>query len=385
MKTFYPIYRGKKVIDIRLCLQPKDEKFLDDFLNYCRITAGAKKIKNIERIMLQIYDVMGNSYFFDLEKLRRFLALLNHSDKLISTQNDIKKILKRFIKWHYKDWNKKFAELKDIKITDGRNHDKVNPHTLLTDKELEILIRAAENLRFKAMLILMFESAGRPEEILKLRWRDVDLVKGSVKLQSSKNNGRVRVNPIKDSIIHLKRYKQEYPFSNVRAGDLVFPSPRDRDKPISHQAVYNYFKFLEKSIGKNLFPYLLRHTRLTPLHQKLSAKAYEKFADHSIDTAIRYYSHLSNDDVREEMFEKIFQIEEISEEDISKIEDLKNEIRELKKTAGVQQNGINGLLKENHKIWRWLEKLVYINKTVLKLTSEDDDLVVGLKKELEKT
>ena len=361
MKNKYPNYKGKRVNDIKKALKPRDKNILNDFLNYCRITAGEKKVGNIERIMLQVYDVMSDSLSFNLDRLRSFLAVLNQSDKLSSTQNDIKKTLKRFLKWYYKDWNERFAEFRDVKINDERNHKKINPATILNETDIEKLIRKAENLRYKAIIILVYETAGRPEEILKLKWSDVDLEKGSVKLSSSKT-GRTRVNPINEAIIHLKRYKQEYPYPSIRADDYMFPSPKSRKEQISPQAVYDYLKNLGLSaINRPIFLYLLRHTRLTPLHQKLSPKAYEKFADHSIDTAIKYYSHLSNDDVREEMLEKIYHIEEVSEEDTIKLKELKD---------------------ENKQVWKWLEKQSRINKILLEAILKDQELEKSIKQQL---
>lgn len=365
MKNLYPNYKGKRVEDIRERLKLRDNKTLNDFLDYCRITAGEKKIKNIERIMLQIYDVLDCSLSFNLERLRKLLSLLNQSDKLTSTQNDIKKVLKRFLKWKYSDWNNRFAEFRDLIIKDGRNHDKINSSTILKEDEIESLLRQAESLRYKAMIILAYESAGRPEEILKLKWNDIDLDRGSVKLHSSKT-GRTRINPIKEAVIHLKRYKQEYPYSFVRADDYVFPSPKDRKLPIASQKVHDYLKKLGfTAIKRPIFMYLIRHTRLTSLHQKLSPKAYEKFADHSIDTAIKHYSHLSSDDVREEMLEKIYHIEEISGDDKIKMKKLEEQIGKLS--------------MDNSNIKRLLEKIAYINKTMLKAATENKKIEADFK------
>ena len=375
MKKVYPNYKGKKVDDVRLQFIEADSDVLNDFLNYCSITAGKKKIANIERIMLQIYDVLDYSYEFNLEVLRSFLSVLNQSDKMTETQNDIKKVLKRFLKWRYRDWSERFDGLRDVRMKDGRNHTKLNPSTLLKDHEIESLIRMAESLRYKAFVMLMYESAGRPEEILKLRWHDIDLERGDVKLHSSKT-GRVRVNPIKESLIHLKRYYQEYPYPFVMASDFVFPSPKDRKKAVNIQVVYDYLKKISRlAINRPIFPYLFRHTRLTALHQKLSPKAYEKFADHSIETAIKHYSHLSNDDVRDEMLEKIYHVEEIGD-DAKEVKRLESEVSKLSSENQSQKSFLEEQSAENNRIWEWLEKLTVMNKTILKTISHDKKLEV---------
>jgi integrase len=358
MKNIFPKYKQGQIAIIKASLKSKDKKILDNFLTYCGITAGEKKLKNIERDIVKIYDVMQVSFDkITLDDLRKFLAVLNKSELLEETKNDIKKTLKRFLKEYYKDWNIRFAELKDIKTKDGMNHKKLNANTILTKDELERLIRAAESLRYKALIMLMFESAGRPEEILKLKWGDLDLEKGEVKLHSFKT-GKTRVNPIKESILHLKRYKQEYPYPNVMAQDYIFPSPMDRKKHLLVSSLGHHFKELGKrTINKAVFPYLLRHTRATQLQKVLPPKVYEKFMDHSIEMANRY-SHLDKNDVRDVMLEKIYHIEELTEQEKEEIKALENEINRLK----TDTNSNFELLKKLNLIVQVMLKAAYRDK-----------------------
>ncbi len=330
MKIKYPDYRSKGTSYIKASFKPKDNKILEDFIEYCCITAGEKKLKNIEAKMLQIKDVIQKSYSsITLKDLRGFLSVLNKSNKLKETQNDIKKVLKRFLKWYYKDWNERFAEFKDIKTTNGFNEEKINANTLLKPEEIEKLIRGAESLRYKALIMLMFESAGRPEEILKLKWSDVDFNRKEVKLHSSKTS-KTRVNPINESVIHLQRYKQEYPFVNIRADDYIFPSPENRKKPVTTQAIDLYIKDLGfRVLDRAIFPYLIRHTRLTQIHKTLPTQVACKFAGHSTEIAKRY-THLTNDDVREAMLEKIYHIEELTEKEKEEVKKLKQELKNQK-------------------------------------------------------
>lgn len=341
MKGEFPNYKGIKVFNIKL--KPKDEEYLNNFLKLCEGSAGEKKVKNIHRIMIQIYDVSEIGFDeWDLNKLRDFLSILNKSSKLNSTKNDIKKVLKRFLKEHYENWSIKFKNFADpsMKQKDEVNHEKLNATTMLKPNEFEILVKGADSFRMRSWISLSYESAGRPEEILKLKWSDIDLEKGRLKLHSSKT-GNVRVIPIKDCILHLRQYKQEYPFEDVKASDFVFPSPMDRNKQISLQTIYTYIKTLGKNkLKRHIFPYLFRHTKLSFLHTKLSPKNYENFADHSISTAIKHYSHLGEDDLREEMFDKVFKIEELSEEENNKIKELEAKLSKMEKQHRLMFNAI---------------------------------------------
>jgi integrase len=334
MKCEYPDYRETGTFFIRNKLTTRDQKILDNFKEYVGIRAGQKRIELIERYILQFYDVTEVSFDkITLEILRRFLYLLNKSDRLTETKNDIKKSVKRFLRWRYEDWDKRFDSFNDIKTTDGINHQKINSSTLLTPDEIRIIVNKIESLKYKSLILLMFESAGRPEEIVKLKWKDIFFKSKQVALYSSKTR-KTRVNPVNESIGQLKRYRDECFYPSACEEDFVFPKSKDRQSHITVTSLWAFFQNLGKNLNfkKHIFPYLLRHTRLTQVHKKLSPKAYEKFAGHSIEIGTKRYAHLDSDDVKEEMLKKIYQIEDIDNPDKMKIENLENQIKRLEKT-----------------------------------------------------
>jgi hypothetical protein len=113
---------------------------------------------------------------------------------------------------------------------------------------------------------------------------------------------------------------------------------------MSIQTLHHYIQALgETALKKKIYPYLFRHSRLQFLRKKLSPDAYQLFAGHSMEVALEHYSHLDNDDLRGEMFERIFNIEELSKEDKKTLaqvqEDIKNiyeTIHKLKETIEVK-------------------------------------------------
>jgi integrase len=338
MKKSLPDYRIIGLSNVKL--KKIDQAILNKFLKLCEGSAGEKKVKNIERIMLIIYDVSGVSFSdWDLDVLRNFLSVLNLSNRSVATKNDIKKVLKRFLKENYFDWSERFKGFKDssMKQKDEVNHEKLNASTMLKPHEFELLVRHAENYRWKAFISLSYESAGRPEEILKLKWADIDLEGGNVKLSSSKT-GNIRVNPIKDCVVHLKQYREHYPFPSVESGDYLFPSV-DRNRHLTIQTFYSYLQGLgNRVLNRHIFPYLFRHTRLTFLMSRLSSKAYEKFAGHSIETANKHYSHLSDDDVREEMYEKVFKVQDFNSTEKNILEEAVKRVVALEKRLKLIEN-----------------------------------------------
>ncbi len=355
MKATIPKYSNRvNCVDvIEPTFKDKDKQIIKDFLLFCGGSAGKTTLKKYHRVIIKICDVFeGDLDKIDLERLREFLKILNESDLLPPTKNQIKKILKRFLKEYYEDWSKRFKNFSDraFKGEDETNQLKINANTILRHQEIELLVRSCQSLKYKALIMLMYETASRPEESLKLKWKDVNLFDGDVKLVSSKT-GNLRINPIQETILHLKRYKQEYPHLDVNADDYVFVGAYDRSK---HQTLPSFGMYLKrlglKVLGREIFPYLIRHTRATELQKVLPPKVYEKFMDHSLETATRY-SHLDKKDVRDSMFKNVYKVEEISEDKRNsqqkEIDFLKDKITAM---GTVQSEFLKQIEKRNEKI-----------------------------------
>lgn len=356
MKKVYPDFKGQKVEDIFNTLSKANQKIINDYLTYCKAEAKETTIQKYFNKIVQIaYSIEKPLDSLSVKDINNFLALLNLSDRGTDTRNDIKKTLKRFLKWKYDDWNIRFKGLKNMRQKKKKSSEKLGKKDLLTYEELEAILRGAESLRYKAMIMLMFESACRPEECLKLKWKDVDFQNKEVLLNSSKT-GEERPVLLDKSILHLKRYFQEYPFPDVKDDDLIFPNDK-RDCSISNQAVNDYLRKLSlRTIKKKLYPYIFRHTRLHEIRPKLSVEAYEKIAGHSMEVALEHYGHMENEEAREEMLSKVYNIEELTETEKKEIEELKKEIiklkkqnekdKELKKVLAVSQIELNNHLAE---------------------------------------
>lgn len=300
----------------------KDEG--EKFLEYCGITAGSSsiiKIKNKLAIVNRFYKDKTDN--LKLEDIHRFLSWLNKSDYAKGTKNDIIKTFKRFLKWKYKDWSERFNGLKDAKMiaNSGRQLDKED---LLTPDEMQLIVNSTDSIKYKTLFLLFQETACRPEEILKLKWKEINWDKGEVRLHSNKTD-KTRFIPIKNSIGHLQRYKKECFATIPRADDKVFD--------LTDQAVLDYLGNLEKRIGftKHLYPYLWRHSILTNMIKKLSPKSYELFSGHSLETGMETYAHLDTDDLRQELNDKIYHLEELTKEEKDEIKKLKEQNQQILK------------------------------------------------------
>ncbi len=331
-----------------------NKSVIEDYLSLQ--TCSKNRLNKMKVILINASKTINK----DLTKLKLiditlYLRELNNSDYKQWTKNDYKKIFKSFLRWYYKkdffEWseNKNFKDgFKGVNKLKAFNKEKINKNTLLTQEELEKLLRESKSLKWKALLTLLYESAFRPCEIAQLKWKDLKFDDSrnlcSISTISPKTKER-RTIPVRHCIVHLKRWREEFQFPNVKDEDYVFPSQYKRANHISSQSITTLVKRISKKAGlRNIFPYMFRHTRIYEIQKKLGSRISSKFAGHSIETS-EIYNHLDSDDVEEAMLEKVYVTEELTE----------NEENELKKE-------IERLSQENKKMAKGLADIEYFLK-----------------------
>ena len=335
MKKEFPTYYDKDIWKVKI--KPKDRQILDSFLTDVRGSAGELRTKNIERTILQICNVSQTPLDkWDYPVLSKFLEVLNKSEKSNHTKNDIKKTIKRFLKFYYEDWNKRFKGLENggIKQNKAINKKKISKDKLLSLEDFQKLIKGCDKFFFRALFSLAWDTSARPSEMIKgLRWENVDLENNRVKLTRYKtdNISWIPLDP-EGSVIHLKNHKSNFIFPDVTQKDYIFPSPMDREKPITSQSVHSYLRTIgKKTLERNdLYMYLFRHTRLNELRKKLSPDLYQMYADHSLEVGMQMYGHNDIEDLEQEMFDKVFKTQILTKAEKDEIRKLREELIEFK-------------------------------------------------------
>lgn len=326
-------YKSKGIEVVFNSLSKNNQNLLNKFMDYCKITASDSSMIKIKNKIVLITDTIQKDMDkLILEDVRSFLIVLNKSEKAIATKNDIKKILKRFIRFKYKNWSLKFNQLSDVRLNTKQEKRDLSKSDLLTPDEMKLIINATDSLKYKLILLLMQETANRPEEILKLKFKDVDSNSKEIKLNSSKT-GETRTIPINESLPHLVRYKVECFYEPPRNDDWVFPSPRNTKEHLKPQSLSNFLNKIERRLNfsKHLYPYLWRHSILSKMIRVLSPKVYEMYSGHSLETGMHTYSHLDTTDLKDELYKKVYDIEELTLKEKNEIKKLKEEFSNFKK------------------------------------------------------
>jgi len=328
LKT-YPIYKRGGVQKAYKKLPPKEKTTIGDFIRYVSITSTSqKRYENIRRILTQLRIITRKDFSkINLEDLRQYLGLLNSSSLTNSSRNDCKATIKRFLRWKFKDWSQRFDNLSDIRLVMRMNEERINSNTLLKKEDVDAIMEAEPKLYWKTFFITLYESGLRPNELRNLKWQNIkfDVNKDGITEISifATKTHRARSVYVKGATFYLKKLKKQ------AKNDLVFPAPRNPNKTLGKSMASVWLNRISKKVlGREVFPYLLRHSRATELYTNagIPDKIAQKFLGHSKSMG-DVYTHLSSKDVQEAVGKSIYQFEELPPEKRHKLE---LEVEELK-------------------------------------------------------
>jgi len=263
---------------------------------------GVKDPKRItEKDTRKFYDFLKENHSFDTA-----IMFMNSLKSYLTWRNGNKTPKK--IKWYKQPSRKQILRRRVVK---GR--DKI-----LTQQEIEQLIKAAENPRAKAIIAVLYESAARLGEILSLRVRDVEFTSYGCKIRVVGKTGE-RTIPLIRSTPYLKIWLNMHPCPNNPDAPLWARVRKGEIGSITEVAVQELLLRCRKRAGirKRVHPHILRHTRLTELARKLTEQELKIIAGWEKDSSMpSIYVHLSGRDGEEAILkaEGIKNEEEIKED-----------------------------------------------------------------------
>lgn len=127
----------------------------------------------------------------------------------------------------------------------------------LTAEQVEKLIKACDETRDKALILLMVDTGLRREEVLSLDWEDVDITTGVVRVERGKGGKARSVVVGVTTRRALLAYRREL---NMPAGPLFVTRDSLRFLPMGLRAI---FQRLQKKTGIKVTPHSLRRTFAT--------------------------------------------------------------------------------------------------------------------------
>ena len=328
MKKNYPIYEKSSYSQIEKVFDSFSKKNKEAIKNFAKIHSINSKSKkrqlSLRRALIRFFDFIEKDFNeLNYENYVSVAVAISNSKLGVYTRNTERDFIKRFLKENFDDWRSRFKDFKLLKSQTKPDNEKLTSKDLITLEEVEKQIKATDNMRHKALISVLYESGSRPDELIKLRWSDVDFSKKMIYLYSGKTQKSRNV-PLKNSIAHLQRLKNE---TEAKDDNLIFP--------ITNAGLNSIIKSVSEKarIKKNIYPYIYRHSRLSFLITELSPKVYEEVSGHSLTMGMKTYAHLSTDKILKEMNEKVFGIEELTPKEQEEIKLLKEELADFKKVT----------------------------------------------------
>lgn len=216
-------------------------------------------------------------------------------NRLISTRsiNNYQKELRGFLRFLGKH---KLADAIKLERMDELNN--LTPDDMLTEKDVEALIRAAGTERNRAIIAVLAETGIRPSELFNIQIKDVNL-SSQVKAIAIFGKKRKRLRPIIGCVAYLATWLNVHP----KADDPESPLFTKLDgKPLTYAAGRKVIKlaFAEAKIRKSATLKLFRHSCNTYLYSKFPQEVAGALQGHVPGSSMaKHYVHLSKERVSE--------------------------------------------------------------------------------------
>ncbi len=187
-----------------------------------------------------------------------------------------------------------------------RKGDKI-PEVLTDQEQQDILsipnIRYPTGERNKTMINLMLDVGLRREEVVSLRWRDLDLITGKLMVRESKG-AKDRSLWVRDETLEALQAWRERQAAIVEAPEYVFSSISKgaEGKKMNKQYLYYMVKRIAKRAGitKDISPHTFRHTFAVDLYKETkNLKLVQTALGHSSISTTQIYTHVIDDELED--------------------------------------------------------------------------------------
>lgn len=167
---------------------------------------------------------------------------------------------------------------------------------VLTIEEQEKFInifneRYFNSKRNKVMVKLFLNSGLRLSEMTNLKWTDINLMTGQLKVVAGKGE-KDRILWVNDNMLHDLRSWRERQTDKLGTSQYVF-STRELKRIKDADVRSMVYKYSDKSIGKKISPHTLRHTYATDLlRETKNIRLVQKALGHSDLSTTMIYTHI---------------------------------------------------------------------------------------------
>jgi integrase/recombinase XerD len=161
---------------------------------------------------------------------------------------------------------------------------------VLSIEEMQKLINAADNLKHKTIICLMYSTAIRVSEVINLKIEDIDSSRMVINIRDAKGGKDRQVTLDPTMLEMLRRYYKQY-----KPKEYLF-NGQSKDQYTSTSIAQFLQKYsIESGLKKRIHPHLLRHTSATHLlEQGTDMSIIQRLLGHSSIKTTHLYGHISN-------------------------------------------------------------------------------------------
>ncbi|WP_321429636.1 tyrosine-type recombinase/integrase [uncultured Methanolobus sp.] len=279
MSSIYEYEKNLVSIERRIENASYCQENKDLIYKFCNVLfAEGIKLVRVLKYMAQL-NILARDYDLDLKNatkddIYRVVGELERKDLSQWTKYEYKITIKRFFRWMNGGEDPEIT--KWIKPRAGEK--KKLPEELLTEDEIKRMIRAAEHLRDKALVAVLYDSGARISEIGNLRLKHVVFDQYGAVLTVDGKTGMRRVRVI-FSAPYLASWIDMHPQKEDPDAFLwINVGQRNHGAHMKYQAFRVLIKRIAERAGieKRVYNHLFRHSRSTELSQHLTEAQMEE-------------------------------------------------------------------------------------------------------------
>lgn len=225
-----------------------------------------------------------------------------------NTYRDVIASSKMFFKWLAKNNKSSLSrdEIDEIGIPKADERT-IEDKDLLTEESRDMMIKACQNSRDRAIISLMFEAGLRPVEIGRLTHADVEFTSNSMNIKTAEKTGRERKIPAPVSKMYVKAWLNDCPYDPspdavvfCSLTPTILPDDSRQWLPLKDDAIRRQIKTIAQNAGiKNYRKlYQFRHTAISSWINGGLPERMAMEMSHGGDTKmLRIYYHVTHDEV----------------------------------------------------------------------------------------
>jgi len=246
------------------------------------------------------------------------LWLKRREDINKTTQNDYKILLRRFYKWLNDGEYPECIEW--LEVDNNLDSDKL-PEEMLSEEDVEELLKNAQNPRDKAIISMLWETGCRISELLSLTIRSIEDHKHGFKIVVEGKTGARRL-PLIESVPYLQQWLEEHPERENKDAPLwVNIGQVNKGEKMAYRSVRKMLNEVGKraNLDKPNHPSHFRDSRATYLASRFTeAQMCQWFGWVQGSDVPAKYVHMSGRDIDPD-YARLHGIEEEEDHKVSKL------------------------------------------------------------------